>query len=152
MENKYQFRALTKEEEMRVSIIGDRCCFIGNSPKIDGLYFARIYGSIRALFGEPIFQNIPDGILYSYCIEAKNAEDNVIYLEVYHGPTGPRIKGYLGDEGIQAANGLSELIAGTKPADYELSFFNLDGPSEVEFGVKNGRPYWNETEVRLWQA
>ena len=150
MENKYQFRALTIDEEKGVGTMGNCYRFIGDFPKIDGLYFARIYGSVRALFGEPIYQNIPDGILYSYCIEAKGAENNVEYLEIYHGPTGPRIKGYQGDKGIQAANEVSKLIIETEPANYESSFFNLDGPSKVAFGVKNGQPYWNETKVRLW--
>ena len=35
------------------------------------------------------------------------------------------------------------------PTDYDYSGFYTDGPCIIKSGVKDGQPYWNETELEL---
>ena len=63
--------------------------------------FSLIYGKIKALFGQPIYETENLENLFSYCILATSEE-----------------------------------------AD-------LDGPAVHEFGIRDGVPYYNETELSL---
>lgn len=37
------------------------------------------------------------------------------------------------------------------PCDIKNAYkaYNLDGPTALEFGIRDGAPYYNETELRL---
>lgn len=150
MEMMCQFRALTQEEASHVNMGGSsNIRSIASITEDYGEMCAKIFGNLIALFGQPLYQSPDLENQYDYCIEAKDASGQVLYLNAYSGPSGPAIGGFNGAEVIQAADELAEFILNAEPADYDYSGIYMDGPCKVEMGVKDGRPYWNECELEV---
>lgn len=110
---------------------------------------ARIYGNLRTLFGEPLYETENTENLYSYSIAATSESGNTFYLSVYSGPTGPAIGGMSGKEPLQAAQALAEYIRHALPSDYECKSYYLDGPCVLRMGIKNGTPFYEESALEL---
>lgn len=110
---------------------------------------ARIYGNLRTLFGEPLYETEDMENLYSYSIAATSDAGDTVYLSAYSGPSGPAIGGMSGKESLQAAQALAEYIRCALPSDYECKSYYLDGPCVIRMGVKNGTPFCEEAELEL---
>lgn len=110
---------------------------------------ARIYGNLRTLFGDPLYETENNEDLYSYCIAAVSDTGNTVYLNVYSGPTGPAIGGTAGKEPLQAAQALASYINSARPSDYECQSYYLDGPCVLRMGVQNGTPFYEESALEL---
>ena len=44
---------------------------------------------------------------------------------------------------------LVDYVRQAEAIDYAYKAYNLDGPTALEFGIRDGDPYYNETELRL---
>ena len=106
---------------------------------------ALVYGKLRTLFGEPLYETEDNENLYAYCICAISEDGDVIYLEAYSGPTGPAIGGGQSEDALLAAEALSDYIWQAQPSDYSCTSYYADAPSIIEMGVQNGKPYYRET-------
>lgn len=49
----------------------------------------------------------------------------------------------------KAAKALVDCVRQAEAIDYAYKVYNLDGPTALEFGIRDGDPYYNETELRL---
>lgn len=101
-----------------------------------------VLGQMKTLFGEPLYitEDVED--MFSYCIAAKDENENTLYLEVYSGSTGPAIGGNASSaEAYDAARQLATLIVSATPSDYDYKGIYADYCICVRMGVKNGQPY-----------
>lgn len=105
------------------------------------------YGQMLTLFGEPLYTTENLENQYSYVIEATDSAGNVLYLNVYSGPSGPSIGGPDGAD--DAAKVLVQYIRAAAPADYEYEGYYMDAPCKVKMGVKNGKTYTEEEMLDL---
>ncbi len=105
-------------------------------------------GQVLNLFGEPDYTTEDNEDLYSKAVCAEDKEGNVIYFEVYYGPSGPAIGGADSrDEVIRkAADELAEVIMAAEPKDFEYKSVYEDLGVTVRMGVKDGKPYY-ESDV-----
>lgn len=112
---------------------------VGNSSQqAESLY----PGQAIALFGEPDYFTEDYENLFSMVVAAESeAGGEPIYLEIYHGPSGPAIGGLETPEAKAAAHELAELLVSAKPADYDWEGVYEDIPVNIKMGVKNGVPY-----------
>ena len=103
-------------------------------------------GQVITLFGEPDYITENYENMFGCAVSAEDKEGNVIYLEIYHGPSGPAIGGAIDSEGSaereKAAVELATLIMSAEAADYDWEGVYLDVPATVKMGVKNGKPYY----------
>lgn len=106
-------------------------------------------GQLKTLFGEPLYMTKDLEEQYTYCIMAVDGEGKEIYLEAYSGPTGPAIGGMQDADSKAAADELAELIVNAEPTDYDYEGFYLDTFSYVREGVRNGKPYWEESKIEI---
>lgn len=106
---------------------------------------ALVYGKLRTLFGEPLYETEDDENLYAYCIRAISEDGSVIYLEAYNGPTGPAIGGEQNEAALSAAEALANYIWQAQPSDYSCKSYYADTASVIEMGVQDGKPYFRET-------
>lgn len=111
--------------------------------------FSLICGKIRALFGQPIYETENLENLFLYCILTISEEGEVIYLDIYCAGSGPAVCGMQDEKSRKAAKALVNYVWQAEPVSYAHKAYYLDGPSVLEFGIKNGSPYYNETELRL---
>ena len=126
--------------------------------KIRGVYEDVIYsdsginglfvGQVVTMFGDRNVTNDYEALL-SYIVAAEDEAGDVIYLEVYFGPSGPAIGGSAGDNYAKAAEELETVIRSIEPIDYECecTYFDLFpfGGGTV-MGTKDGKGYYR-TEI-----
>jgi len=112
----------------------------------DSAYHSLFIGQLLTLFGNADYLTENNENLLSYAIEAKRDDGEIIYLEVYYGPSGPAIGGIASEEiYTNAAKELSKLIMDAEPTDFEISSTYEDVGCSVIMGVKNGKPYYEDT-------
>lgn len=88
-------------------------------------------------------------------IDATDESGNTLLLSVYSAGSGPAIGGFpQKDEKAyqKAANELAAYIRQADVADYEYEGYYMDGPCKIKMGVKNGKPYYEETEMSEEEA
>lgn len=110
-------------------------------------------GQVIARFGEPEHQTEDNEDLFSQMVSATDKSGKVFYLEVYYGPSGPAITGFVDEEDHQtegdvqkAIDELAEYIMDAEPADFEWESEYGDLSVTIRIGVKDGKPYY-ETEL-----
>ncbi len=107
-------------------------------------------GQVKTLFGEPDYITKDNENMFSCMVSATDKEGNVIYLDIYYGPSGPAIGGdYNDEESSKAAAELSNLIIQAEPTDYDWEGYYIDIPVKINMGVKNGKPYNNSEILEL---
>ena len=107
-------------------------------------YHSLFIGQALALFGEPDRTSTSNEDLFSKVVSAEDKDGNVVYLEVYYGPSGPAIGGDIADENAQrAAKALVDYIMQAKPKDFEYVSVYEDLDVTVRMGVKDGAPYYD---------
>lgn len=135
------------------------------SSKICSIYYpfsadfnesmARFPGQLKYLFGEPLqmtedFENILD-----YIIEAVDESGNILLLSVYSAGSGPSIGGHYEDNEEAYRKAAEELAAYIRQADvldYDYEGYYLDGPCKIKMGVRNGKTYYEETQMSEEEA
>lgn len=95
------------------------------------------------LFGKPDYMTDDYENAFSCAVSAKEEDGNILYLEIYHGPSGPSIGGARNDNTRKAAQALSQIIMESETVDYEKEFLYEDIPVKIRMGVKNGVPYYD---------
>ncbi len=114
-----------------------------------GNQFSLICGKIKALFGQPIYETENLENLFLYCILATSEEGEEVYLDIYCAGSGPAVGGMRDEESRKAAKALVDYVRQAEPVNYAHKAYYLDGPTALEFGIRDGAPYYNETELRL---
>lgn len=107
-------------------------------------YQSLFIGQVLTLFGEPDYSTSDYENVLSYVVAAEDKNGNVIYLDVYFGPSGPAIGGLDGDDYDLAAKELDKIIMAAEPTDYEIESFYDDLDIGIKMGVKNGEPYYED--------
>ncbi|MDE6221240.1 MAG: hypothetical protein K2G51_12590 [Lachnospiraceae bacterium] len=143
---KYTFESVEETEKLAST---SKICSI-----IDGFAdyekkFPLTYGKIKALFGQPVYESENLENLFSYCILATSEDGETVYLDVYCAGSGPAIGGKQNEASEKAAKALVDYIWQAKPVDYAQKAYYMDGPTVLEFGIKNGVSYYNEAELDL---
>ena len=111
--------------------------------------FSLICGKIKALFGQPIYKTENLENLFLYCILTASEEGEEVYLHIYCAGSGPAVGGMQDEKSRRAAKALVDHVRQAAPVDYTQKAYYLDGPTALEFGIKDGVPYYNETELKL---
>ena len=111
-----------------------------------GNQFSLICGKIKALFDQPIYETKNLENLFSYRILATSEEAEEVYLDIYCAGS---VGGISDEKSRKAAKALVDYVRQAKAIDYAYKAYNLDGPTALEFGIKDGTPYYNETELSL---
>lgn len=130
----YKFRRATENERQLWSGGTHSIYNYGNSDK----QFALFLGKAITVFGQPDFMDTDYENMYSYLIVAENEEDK-LYLEIYHGPSGSAIGGKDGENYKIASEELAKLILSAEPSDYEWSGVYEDIPVNIKYTIKNGK-------------
>ncbi|MFG6356908.1 MAG: hypothetical protein K1W26_08830 [Acetatifactor sp.] len=138
-----------KSESMEKSPCGSKICNIIDGFADYGNQFALTYGRIRALFGEPLYESENMEDLFSYCVSATSEDGATVYLDVYCAGTGPAIGGGQSEAAKKAACELTACIRQTDPVDYSCKCYYMDGPTVLEVGIKDGKPFYREEELVL---
>lgn len=106
-------------------------------------YHSLFVGQVLSRFGEPDYITEDNENLFSKAVSAEDKDGNVIYLDVYYGPSGPAIGGDVRDEeSRKAADALAEYIMAAEPKDFEYTSIYEDFGLTVIMGVANGKPYY----------
>lgn len=112
----------------------------------DGEERARVYGSLRALFGEPDYESGDVEDMYQYWLAVTMDDGREAVFMAYSGPSGPSAA--FRDEDREIGDGVSyalkQLLMETPPADYSYQGYYWDGPAQVECGSRDGTPYYQE--------
>lgn len=115
---------------------------------INGLFV----GQVVTMFGDRNVTNDHEALL-SYVVAAEDASGEVIYLEVYFGPSGPAIGGSAGENYDRAAKELEDVIRSIEPIDYECECIYFDlfpfGGGTV-MGTKAGKGYYRAEIDGVW--
>ena len=114
-----------------------------------GNQFSLICGKIKALFGQPIYETENLENLFLYYISATSEEGEEICLDIYCAGSGPAVGGMSGEKSQKAAKALVDYVWQAEPVDYALKAYYLDGQTALAFGIKDGVPFYNETELNL---
>lgn len=123
------------------------CWLIEEFDENYGNNCALIYGKLKTLFGEPVYETEDNENLYSYCILATSKDGDTVYLDVYEGPSGPAIGGMHDEETLKAAQALTSYIWQAEASDYECTSYYPDTLSAVTMGVRDGIPYYEEKRI-----
>ena len=115
----------------------------------DGLGESLFLGQVKTLFGEPDYMTMDNENMFSCIVKATDEDGNVLYLDIYYGPTGSAIGGADTEESELAAEELKRLIKSAEPTDYEWVSYYMDIPVKVEMGVVNGKPYRHDEVLNL---
>lgn len=110
---------------------------------------AIVLGQLRYLFGEPHYMTNNLENQFSYIIRATDEKGNSLFLDAYCAGSGPAIGGLDDSASKKAAHELAMYIRQSQTVDYDYEGYYLDGPSKVQQGIKNGEPYWEETELSI---
>ncbi len=109
---------------------------------------AKIYGQLRTLFGEPLYETPDWENMYSYLVSAQTVSGTDVILRIYNGPTGAAIGGDRTQPGImEAAQALKRKIKSAKTTDYEYVGYYLDTDSKITYKIKNGYISVSETKI-----
>ena len=111
--------------------------------------FSLICGKIKALFGQPIYETENLDNLFIYCILATQEEGEEVYLHIYCAGSGPAVGGMQDEKSGKAAKALADYVWQADPVNYTHKAYCLDGPTALEFGIRDGAPYYSETELKL---
>lgn len=141
----YTFQSVKNMEKLTDS--SKLCNFIEGFS--DGNQFSLICGKIKALFGQPIYKTENLENLFSYCILVTLEEAEEVYLNIYCAGSGPAVGGRSDEKSRKAAKALVDYVRNAEPVNYAYKAYYLDGPIALEFGIRDGVPYYNETELRL---
>ncbi|RKI94339.1 hypothetical protein D7V94_02030 [Parablautia intestinalis] len=114
-----------------------------------GNQFSLICGKIKALFGQPIYETENLENLFLYCILTTSEEGEEVYLDIYCAGSGPAVGGMQDEKSRRAAKALVDYVWQAEPVNYAYKAYYLDGATTLEFGIRDGAPYYNETELRL---
>lgn len=109
----------------------------------EATYHSLFIGQVITLFGKPDYSTEDNEDLISYAVAAEDRNGNVIFLEVYYGPSGPAIGGLEGDDYVLAADELNYIITEAKPTDFEIASTYEDADISLKMGVKDGKPYYD---------
>ena len=142
----YTFRAVKDMDQLTGS--GKLCNLIESFADYEN-QFSLLCGKIKALFGQPVYQTENMENLFSYCILATSEEGEEVYLDIYCAGSGPAVGGMQDEKSRKAAKALVNYVWQAEPVDYTHKAYYLDGPAVLEFGIKNGSPFYNETELSL---
>ena len=143
-EFKYQFKAVNDQEKISGSKIFN---IIDGFPSDYSEQAVLIYGKLKTLFGDPLYEEKDIENQYTYAVVTTTEDGREIYLHAYNGPSGPAIGGKQDEESRKAAYQLLEMIQQATPTDYDYVGYYLDGPSRIQEGIKNGVPYYDEEEL-----
>ena len=106
-------------------------------------YHSLFIGQVLSRFGEPDYITEDNENLFSKAVSAEDKDGNVIYFDVYYGPSGPAIGGDVRDEeSRKAADALAEYIMAAEPKDFEYTSVYEDFGLTVIMDVANGKPYY----------
>lgn len=141
---KYQFKAVNDQKKIGGSKILN---IIDGFPSDYCEQKVLIYGRLKTLFGDPLYEEKDIENQYTYAVAATTEDGREIFLHAYNGPSGPAIGGQQDEESRKAAYQLLEMIQQTAPSDYEYVGYYWDGPSRIQEGIKNGVPYYEEVEM-----
>ena len=142
----YKFQSVGDTEKLAFS--SNICNFIDGYVDY-GNKFSLVYGKMKALFGQPVYETENLENLFSYCILAISEDGEEVYLDVYCAGTGPAVGGEQNEASKKAAAALVDYVWQAEPDDYAHKGYYMDGPTVLEFGIKNGVPYYNESELEL---
>ena len=140
----YTFQSVKNMEKLTDS---SKLCNFIESFSDYGNQFSLICGKIEALFGQPIYKTENLENLFSYCILAASEEVEEVYLNIYC--AGSAVGGMSDEKSRKAAKALVDYVRQAEPINYAYKAYYLDGPTALEFGIRDGAPYYNETELRL---
>ncbi len=113
--------------------------------EFDASYHGLFVGQVVTMFGDESV-TYDNETLISYVVAAEDSSGDVIYLEVYYGPSGPAIGGSDGENYDKAAEELEQIIINIEPIDYECVSVYEDAGITIKMGTKNGKGYY-ETEM-----
>ncbi|MDE7417146.1 MAG: hypothetical protein K2N44_12765 [Lachnospiraceae bacterium] len=142
----YKFQSVGDTEKLAFG--SNICNFIDNYVDY-GNKFSLVYGKMKALFGQLVYETENLENLFSYCILATSEDGEEVYLGVYCAGTGPAVGGEQNEASKKAAMALVDYVWQAETVDYEQKGYYMDGPTVLEFGIKNGVPYYNESELEL---
>ena len=106
-----------------------------------------VLGQLKSLFGKPNYVTNNLENQFSYIIKATNENGDYLLLEAYCAGTGPAIGGLNDNVSKLAADELAMYIRQAPTVDYDYEGYYLDTMSKVHQGIKNGVPFWEETEI-----
>lgn len=104
-------------------------------------YHGLFLGQVVTLFGSESVTDDNENLI-SCAVAAEDASGNVIYLEVYYGPSGPAIGGQDGENFEEAAKELEDIIRSTIPVDFECSSVYEDVGVSIRMGTKDGKGFY----------
>ena len=142
-EFKYQFKVIDDQNKISGSNIFN---IIDGFPSDYNDQEVLIYGKLKILFGDPLYEEKDIETQYTYGIVTTTEGGREIFLHIYNGSSGPAIGGQQDEESRKAAYQLLEMIQQAAPTDYDYVGYYLDGPSRIREGIKNGVPYYEEVE------
>lgn len=143
---KYTFESV--EDTGKLSLSSNICNLIEGYADY-GNQFSLVCGKIKSLFGQPVYETENMENLFSYCIMATSEDKEEVYLDVYCAGTGPAVGGEQNEASKNAAKALMDYILQAKPVDYANKAYYMDGPTVIEYGIRDGVPYYNEAELDL---
>ena len=107
-------------------------------------------GQAITLFGQPDFVQPDYEAMFSTMVSAEDKDGNILYLEVYHGPSGPAIGGNDDEQSKRAADELASLIENAEPTDYDWEGVYEDFEITIKMGVRNGVPYYEDNSGEVF--
>lgn len=143
---KYTFESV--EDTGKLSLSSNICNLIEGYADY-GNQFSLVCGKIKSLFGQPVYETENMENLFSYCIMATSEDKEEVYLDVYCAGTGPAVGGEQNEASKNAAKALMDYILQAEPVDYAHKAYYMDGPTVIEYGIRDGVPYYNEAELDL---
>lgn len=114
-------------------------------------YHGLFVGQVITLFGDKGTSEDNEA-LFDYTIAAENKNGDVIYLTLYYGPSGPAIGGYDGDNYMEAAKELEEIVRSTEPIDFECASVYEDVGVTIRMGTRNGKGFYETEMPEDWES
>lgn len=114
-------------------------------------YHGLFVGQVITLFGDKGTSEDNEA-LFDYTIAAENKNGDVIYLTLYYGPSGPAIGGYDGDNYMEAAKELEEIVRSTEPIDFECESVYEDVGVTIRMGTRNGKGFYETEMPEDWES
>lgn len=144
----YTFQSVENSGKL---VMSSKICSILDGFKDYDQKFTSAYGRIKALFGKPVYETENLENLFSYYISAVSEDGETVYLEIYCAGSGLAVGGKQNELSRKAARALVDYIWQAEPVDYAHKAYYMDGPVVVDFGIKDGVPYYNESVLELSQ-
>ena len=109
----------------------------------------KVYGILRNLFGEPLYETEDYENAYEYVIRATDEFRNItLYFSVFQGPSGCAIgAGERTMDMIQAVTEFMQLLKSIKPIDYMYEGTYMDAFVRIKFGIQNGQVIYEECDL-----